>query len=674
MFKSDYAENLFNVLTMMVGKNQSINYLPLQLEVDKKLEFMQEDFESLSFDQAVAINEIILGESNVITICGKAGVGKTYLVRTLKSIFENLFQCNLIVVASTGIASQNCEGSGTLHSVFGVGLGNKLPWDWVEEVPDNRYPRNNALKVAGRLPAFSPLATLDKKLPTVVIVDEISMISSELLNVVYQIALYRHGAEQSVTAAARSIKFVCFGDTMQLLPIPNKSKWSREITNYPWHRAQYKLDSEGTIETIPSLLKEGCFKGFNSKRYALITNHRQKSQRDFVNALNYIRAGGNIDEGPARVLLSRIFKDQQKLPRGYDVIHTYYTNNETRKKNKEVVESLPEEKRKIYKARVAYQNPYKKQSKVIKGEIVKEEESKVNGKKRPQLVVNDSTGEARIDKKWIPEWAMPIQELGIGLPFMIRQNMPSQGLYNGTVGVITQFVKDNAIKIRLDHDGTEVTVKEEQCNGVSVDKNGKPVGDYISLPGHVCSAMTVNKSQGLTINKPLVVHIKPKASKNIPPHWVYVALSRVSEIENLYIDSDVSTINEAIKIESSALEFTEEAERNISEFTNGKILGDTITPEQVRRKEPVIIDVKKKNSEQFNFYLKVYVERDYEQDIKAIVNPNTLEVTYIDLDDNEELSPKEWAKHTLAIAKIKEYLHSTGEYEENNLEGQAQAA
>ena len=669
MFKSDYAKRVYTLLSMYIKSGNPINSkLSMQIDPDasKELEYVRDIFESFSTDQAVAVGKVLFGTENILTISGKAGVGKTYFIISLREILSNLFLTNFICCATTGLASQNCQGAGTIHSVFGVGKGNKLPWLEEETTDDKyKYPRNNAHKVATQLLGSpnSPFSksSFNRKLPTIIVLDEVSMASSELLHICYQIALYIHGAEYNKQKAAENIKFICLGDVMQLLPVNpyvdkdgkrKKNLFTREIVSLPWQPANWNLGDNG-YHKENSLLLEG-YKDFpfSTSRYSLLTNHRQNDS-EFIDALNYIRLGGKINEGPARILLNRL-SSKVEPPETEDSIHVYYSNNEAFERNQVILDSKPEKEKEIFPAKVSYTPPKKAG---VSGIVINK---KKQGKKSYLTIRNKVDGETDIPSEWIPDWANPFEEVAIGLPFMVRQNIPDSNLYNGTVGIIKEFTS-NGILIEVEG-GREVEVTPRSCNGVDKSYEGKPIGEYIGLPGHLCCGITGHKAQGLTIKKPYVVHINPQHRKYASPHWMYVVLSRVTSMDLLYIDGSVSVINDYIKIEHSALGFAEESELNMQRECEGKILADTFTPDKVKNSIPVLVSVDESRNESENliiFRFKTYIELD--ESICFTASYSSLEekiISYYDEDIQQTFEPNKFEYHSHCEGLINEYLYS----------------
>src|SRR6185369_9400499 len=108
----------------------------------------------LSVEQENALRAI--KEKKNVFISGNAGTGKSYLLKHIKESIPNIH-----ITASTGIAAVNVGGQ-TLHSWSGIGLGT---------LPANKITFSG--KVISRI-----------KLAKVLAIDEISMISAEVLDLV----------------------------------------------------------------------------------------------------------------------------------------------------------------------------------------------------------------------------------------------------------------------------------------------------------------------------------------------------------------------------------------------------------------------------------------------------------------------------------------------------------
>ena len=136
-------------------------------------------------------------------------------------------------------------------------------------------------------------------------------------------------------------------------------------------------------------------------------------------------------------------------------------------------------------------------------------------------------------------------ELGVGLKIMVLKNLyTGKGkpvCVNGDTGVITKIDTDReSLKVKLDKNGTTIDLKKETfpITGYKVEeKDGKKVavpyekGTYTQYPAALGYAVTIHKAQGKTFSA-ANMHLKNIFSYG----QLYVALSRVSDVKNLYFD------------------------------------------------------------------------------------------------------------------------------------------
>lgn len=205
--------------------------------------------------EQVSVVEAILSGQNVIFM-GQAGTGKSMIINeACRGMRESNRRFH--VTATTGTASVNLDGAGTLHSFLGVGVSREETFDTYWEMIQNNK------KTLLRLCMVETL-----------IVDEVSFLSGFFLVVV---DLLLRAARGKPDQAFGGIQMVFAGDYFQLPPV-----WTRDSQ---WD----KLFSFEVFSTI----------GFTPKRFDLTRIFRQKDMR-FMDALSRARMG-RLNEQAAAV-------------------------------------------------------------------------------------------------------------------------------------------------------------------------------------------------------------------------------------------------------------------------------------------------------------------------------------------------------------------------------------
>ncbi|TSC84815.1 MAG: ATPase AAA [Parcubacteria group bacterium Gr01-1014_13] len=117
--------------------------------------------------------------------------------------------------------------------------------------------------------------------------------------------------------------------------------------------------------------------------------------------------------------------------------------------------------------------------------------------------------------------------LKVGAKVMFTKNNPKEGYVNGTLGTVEAFDKFVGLPLVRTHDGRLIAVDKMDW---SVEENGKPRATISQLPLRLAWAITVHKSQGMSLDQAVV-----DLSEVFEFGQGYVALSRVRRLKGLHL-------------------------------------------------------------------------------------------------------------------------------------------
>ncbi len=307
------------------------------------------------------------------------------------------------------------------------------------------------------------------------VIDEISMVRADLLDAVD--AVLRKVRRSS--DAFGGVQLLMIGDIQQLAPVARQNEW--ELLQ-PYYKSVYFFDSH-VLKNNPYICVE--------------LNHiYRQNDEDFISILNQVR-NNKLDKQSADLLNQRFLPDfTPKDKEGYITLTTHNSQ----------ADEINEQKLKAIKSKML-------------------------------------TFEAEI-KGIFPENAYPtkeILELKVGAQVMFVKNDPSpeKEYYNGKIGKIISYNKDEGLVVQCDDDTINVTPVQWQnfeytLNEKTNEIEEKEIGSFTQIPLKTAWAITIHKSQGLTFDKVIL-----NAEMAFTHGQVYVALSRCTSLKGLVLKSKI---------------------------------------------------------------------------------------------------------------------------------------
>lgn len=245
----------------------------------------------MSNQEAYYAEEFALNTSQSFFLTGKAGTGKTTLLRNiLKKTTKNT-----AVVAPTGVAAINAGGV-TIHSMFGLPLTSFIPNnDFVDlNLANNRSSLKKHMRF--RKEKRKLLQELD-----LLIIDEISMVRADLLDAIdFILQNVRQNRE-----AFGGLQVVFIGDLFQLPPVVREDSWQilREYYDSPFFFDSY------------------AWKNANAFTIELLHIYRQADPL-FIDILNNVR-NGEVSEEDLLTLNELSYKRASSQDKEYITLCTH---------------------------------------------------------------------------------------------------------------------------------------------------------------------------------------------------------------------------------------------------------------------------------------------------------------------------------------------------------------
>ena len=512
----------------------------------------------LSVDQAVVLRQLCTEDYDAAFLTGPAGTGKSYTVKLVKELM-NLRGYQVYRTAATGVAAQLIRGT-TIHRFLGLGSFDVVPLGYWEDPNccEAGCPRRSVADAYRRSGM-----TYDVDRPILLIIDEISMLTSEQLVLIYEVAKYAQG--QMEQTEAHPLRFLLVGDLRQLGAVAGKDL-------FPSHHHYCFEEAEFTIRQRPerklfygSFFGTGPFEKGSTQpewryvSYGLYHQHRQGDKYPaFREALYYLGRGENLNHPRVAFLKERVFL-RSRLGGWRNCL------GERVEPDRDLIEATHLFMRNGNKVK-GEKNPWHWHNTVGEhNEKVTELLKKRNPRCRTYYA-EVTPGLWSVEE--ILDYFKPIPSvitLYEGMRFLCRYNY-CDGIANGTMTRIVALYP-KSIEVEVIETGERYTLTMTELP--LPEMPDVYLGSFKTCAfGHVGNAMTYWACQGMTLKrKPnaklgedcVVLHLEKRFKPT--QGLFYMACSRVESPEQLYILADsYEQVNQSIYCDPRVLELMDEAE------------------------------------------------------------------------------------------------------------------
>jgi hypothetical protein len=383
---------------------------------------------------------------------------------------------NTAIVAPTGVAAINAGGT-TIHSFFSLPFSPFIPAQRKGFQTQGDSTDKNSL--LGKMKLTQEKKEIIQQLE-LLIIDEISMVRCDVLDAIDTVMRHvRSNYHQSFGGA----QILYIGDMYQLPPLVKDNEW-RILSQY--YNGPFFFNSQVCTENPPV--------------YIELKKVYRQSDAGFINLLNKVR-NNDMDEDGYELLHSRYNAEYGEQEANKENIITLTTHNyKADSINEAALYSLPEQEH-IFKA-------------TIEGEFY--------------------------EKSYPADDNLRLKK-GAQVMFLKNDMDKTRRYFNGKIGVVSSLSNDK-IEV-LCNDGKEkIEVRRDSWKTIKYTLNKskqhieeEELGSFTQFPLRLAWAITIHKSQGLTFEKAII-----DAGNAFSPGQVYVALSRCTCMEGLYLKSKIT--------------------------------------------------------------------------------------------------------------------------------------
>ncbi|MBD5194824.1 MAG: AAA family ATPase [Bacteroidales bacterium] len=429
--------------------------------------------------------------SGITFVHGKAGCGKTYLIRRIESANPG---CQ--VLTPTNLAASLYSRAKTIHSFFWVGFDN------LDEGYQN--PANiTSMKAATMAHSLSRVSLL--------VFDEISMVRADTFEMMNQLCQQAKGNKLPFGG----IPVVLVGDLFQLPPIVHDEAVYEYLKSE--YGGMYFFDSHVIDKNLA-----------NIKLFELSKSYRQKNDPKFVKLLDAFREPLS-DAKKVELLEEFNTRVSSSLPG--DAMYIASSNEEVSRINTSHLDELPDSIKEIeaeYKVRLR------------------------NSKNYVTLKHSELPTDKDIEPIVLPSQYDAVLKYKKGARVMLTKSSKKYGYNNGDIGTIRDF-NGSFFTIDLDsgetiycpnpndsYRGSQLCVDRFEMK-YNARKHAlmciKPfIQRTVQFPLKLAYAITIHKSQGQTYDK-VILDLN---SHIFAPGQLYVALSRAKSLDSLYLTKKIT--------------------------------------------------------------------------------------------------------------------------------------
>ena len=423
------------------------------------------DKENVEFNNAA---EFVRHTDKLVYLTGKAGTGKTTFLKYIR----NTTAKNTVVLAPTGVAAINAGGV-TIHSFFQIPFG---PF-----VPNDSRLRTNATGTENKETIYTTFKYSEDKRKIienleVLIIDEISMVRADMLDVIDKIlGVFR----KKPYLPFGGVQVILIGDTFQLPPIADNEQW-RILSQF------YKTPFFFSSKVIEQ----------NTPLYIELKKIYRQNEQEFIDLLNRVRVS-------------------QVTPNDFTTLNAKYNPKFSGNGSDYII--------------LATHN-----------KIVNETNLTKLNQLETELFTYEANVTGTFPDKHKPTDHYLKLKVGAQIMFIKNDTGEYKRYYNGKIGKVKELQESSIIVIFDDESEVEVERAEWNNIKYTYDKKQKKIveeiiGTFEQFPIRLAWAITVHKSQGLTFEKVIA-----DLSRAFAPGQVYVALSRCTSFSGLMLKTQLN--------------------------------------------------------------------------------------------------------------------------------------